>query len=295
MGIKNLIKNLNEIVIGNDDKIHLALSAIFAGGSILLEDKPGTGKTTFAKALANYLNLDFKRIQFTSDMLPSDINGFVKYINNEPHFQKGPIFSNIILADELNRGNPKCQSAFMEAMEEKSVTIDGSTHQLPEPFFVIATQNPTEQVGTYPLPESQLDRFMISFSMNQLNHDQEKEILKQKNNNQKINSLTIDILKLMNEVNQIECGDIVISYIQSLTEQTKKIKFETILSTRTLLYTVQISKALAYLNQKKYVTFDEVQKTFPYILKHRIKNIDFGVDILGYIQKEIIEKVPVPR
>ena len=293
--IKSITSNLNQFIIGNDDKIELSMAAIIAGGSILLEDQPGTGKTTFAKLIANSLGLDFKRIQFTSDMLPSDINGFVKYINNEPNFQKGPIFSNIILADELNRGNPKCQSAFMEAMEEKSVTIDGSTHNLPQPFFVIATQNPTEQVGTYPLPESQLDRFMISFSMNKLNHDQEKQILKQKSNNQDINSLNIDIQKTMNEVNQIECNDIVISYIQSLTEQTKKIKFETILSTRTLLYTVQISKALAYLNEKKYVTFDEVQKTFPYILKHRIKNIDFGVDILGYIQKEIIEKVPVPR
>ena len=293
--IKSIKSNLNQFIIGNDDKIELSMAAIIAGGSILLEDQPGTGKTTFAKLIANSLGLDFKRIQFTSDMLPSDINGFVKYINNEPNFQKGPIFSNIILADELNRGNPKCQSAFMEAMEEKSVTIDGSTHNLPQPFFVIATQNPTEQVGTYPLPESQLDRFMISFSMNKLDHDQEKEILKQKSNNQNINSLNIDIQKTMNEVNQIECNDIVISYIQSLTEQTKKIKFETILSTRTLLYTVQISKALAYLNEKKYVTFDEVQKTFPYILKHRIKNVDFGVDILGYIQKEIIEKVPVPR
>ena len=293
--IKSITSNLNQFIIGNDDKIELSMAAIIAGGSILLEDQPGTGKTTFAKLIANSLGLDFKRIQFTSDMLPSDINGFVKYINNEPNFQKGPIFSNIILADELNRGNPKCQSAFMEAMEEKSVTIDGSTHNLPQPFFVIATQNPTEQVGTYPLPESQLDRFMISFSMNKLNHDQEKQILKQKSNNQNINSLNIDIQKTMNEVNQIECNDIVISYIQSLTEQTKKIKFETILSTRTLLYTVQISKALAYLNEKKYVTFDEVQKTFPYILKHRIKNVDFGVDILGYIQKEIIEKVPVPR
>lgn len=293
--IKSIKSNLNQFIIGNDDKIELSIAAIIAGGSILLEDQPGTGKTTFAKLIANSLGLDFKRIQFTSDMLPSDINGFVKYINNEPNFQKGPIFSNIILADELNRGNPKCQSAFMEAMEEKSVTIDGSTHNLPQPFFVIATQNPTEQVGTYPLPESQLDRFMISFSMNKLNHDQEKQILKQKNNSQNINSLNIDIQKTMNEVNQIECNDIVISYIQSLTEQTKKIKFETILSTRTLIYTVQISKALAYLNEKKYVTFDEVQKTFPYILKHRIKNVDFGVDILGYIQKEIIEKVPVPR
>jgi len=295
MGIKNLIKNLNEIVIGNDDKIHLALSAIFAGGSILLEDKPGTGKTTFAKALANYLNLNFKRIQFTSDMLPSDINGFVKYINNEPHFQKGPIFSNIILADELNRGNPKCQSAFMEAMEEKSVTIDGSTHYLPQPFFVIATQNPTEQVGTYPLPESQLDRFMISFSMNALNHEQEKLILKQKTNSILKKPDSMDVANIMKAVDEVECNDAVVQYIQDLTLQTQKIKFETILSTRTLLYTVQISKALAHIQDQKYVTFDEVQKTFPFVLKHRIKNIDFGVDIVGYINKEIIEKVNVPR
>ena len=295
MGIKNLIKNLNEIVIGNDDKIHLALSAIFAGGSILLEDKPGTGKTTFAKALANYLNLNFKRIQFTSDMLPSDINGFVKYINNEPHFQKGPIFSNIILADELNRGNPKCQSAFMEAMEEKSVTIDGSTHYLPQPFFVIATQNPTEQVGTYPLPESQLDRFMISFSMNALNHEQEKLILKQKTNSTLKKPDSMDVANIMKAVDEVECNDAVVQYIQDLTLQAQKIKFETILSTRTLLYTVQISKALAHIQDQKYVTFDEVQKTFPFVLKHRIKNIDFGVDIVGYINKEIIEKVNVPR
>ena len=174
---KKLILHLNKNIVGNEDKIQLALASILAGGSILLEDHPGTGKTTFAKLIAENLNLDFKRIQFTSDMLPSDINGFTKYINNQPHLQKGPVFSNMILADELNRGNPKCQSAFMESMEEKSVTIDGTTHKLPHPFFVIATQNPSDQVGTYPLPESQLDRFMISFSMNPLSSKHEKDIL----------------------------------------------------------------------------------------------------------------------
>ena len=295
MKLQTLTNNLKQIIIGNDDKIDLALSAILAGGSILLEDRPGTGKTTFAKAIAENLNLNFKRIQFTSDMLPSDINGFVKYIDQKAHFQPGPIFSNIILADELNRGNPKCQSAFMEAMEEKNVTIDGHTHELPKPFFVIATQNPVDQVGTYPLPESQLDRFMISFSMNKLTSAQEIGIIKQKQLKQNLQPIEYNIENMMQEVHAIECNDEVIKYIQSLIQQAQKIKFETVLSTRTLIFIIQISKALSFIHDKQYVTFDEVQKTFPFVLKHRIKNIDFGVDLLGYIQKEIIEHVPVPR
>jgi len=183
----------------------------------------------------------------------------------------------------------------MEAMEEKNVTIDGHTHELPKPFFVIATQNPVDQVGTYPLPESQLDRFMISFSMNKLTSAQEIEIIKQKQLKQNLQPIEYKIENMMQEVHAIECNDEVIKYIQSLIKQAQKIKFETILSTRTLIYIIQISKALSFIHDKQYVTFDEVQKTFPFVLKHRIKNIDFGVDLLGYIQKEIIEHVPVPR
>ena len=292
---KKLILHLNKNIVGNEDKIQLALASILAGGSILLEDHPGTGKTTFAKLIAENLNLDFKRIQFTSDMLPSDINGFTKYINNQPHLQKGPVFSNMILADELNRGNPKCQSAFMESMEEKSVTIDGTTHKLPHPFFVIATQNPSDQVGTYPLPESQLDRFMISFSMNPLSSKHEKDILTNQSSPDKEGLDKVDLEELMKKVSLIQCKDLVIDYIQSLKKQAGKIKFDAILSTRTLLFAVQISKAYAFLQNKDYVTFDEVQKTFPYILRHRIKNFDSHVDIINYIQKEVIEKVALPR
>jgi len=293
--IEQLIQHLNKKIVGNEDKVQLALASILAGGSILLEDNPGTGKTTFAKLIAENLNLDFKRIQFTSDMLPSDINGFTKYINNQPHLQKGPVFSNMILADELNRGNPKCQSAFMECMEEKSVTIDGTTHKLPHPFFVIATQNPSDQIGTYPLPESQLDRFMISFSMNPLSSKHEKDILmnQSKVSNDKLDKINLE--ELMKKVSLVQYKDLVVEYIQSLKKQASEIKFDVILSTRTLLFTVQISKAYAFLQNKDYVTFDEVQKTFPYILRHRIKNFDSNMGIVNYIQKEVIEKVALPR
>jgi len=293
--IEQLIQHLNKKIVGNEDKVQLALASILAGGSILLEDNPGTGKTTFAKLIAENLNLDFKRIQFTSDMLPSDINGFTKYINNQPHLQKGPVFSNMILADELNRGNPKCQSAFMECMEEKSVTIDGTTHKLPHLFFVIATQNPSDQIGTYPLPESQLDRFMISFSMNPLSSKHEKDILmnQSKVSNDKLDKINLE--ELMKKVSLVQYKDLVVEYIQSLKKQASEIKFDVILSTRTLLFTVQISKAYAFLQNKDYVTFDEVQKTFPYILRHRIKNFDSNMGIVNYIQKEVIEKVALPR
>ena len=161
---KIIDKNSN-IIVGNSEKIKLTLAAIVSEGSILIEDYPGSGKTTFAKAITQSLGLDFKRLQFTSDLLPSDILGFNMFSNENIKFQKGPIFTNIVLADELNRGSPKSQSAFLEAMEEKNVSIDGVSYNLPEPFFVIATQNPMDSSGTSSLPDSQLDRFMISFSL----------------------------------------------------------------------------------------------------------------------------------
>ena len=164
-----IIANTSKIIISNADKIKLTLAAIFSEGSILIEDYPGSGKTTFAKAITQNLGLNFKRIQFTSDLLPSDILGFNILSDGKLNFQQGPIFTNIVLADELNRGSPKSQSAFLEAMEEKNVSIDGESYKLPEPFFVIATQNPMDSSGTSSLPDSQLDRFMISFSLSDLN------------------------------------------------------------------------------------------------------------------------------
>ncbi len=179
-----IIEEISKIIIGNSEKIKLTLAAIISEGSILIEDFPGSGKTTFAKSITNNLGFNFKRIQFTSDLLPSDILGFNIFSKDKLSFQKGPIFTNIVLADELNRGSPKSQSAFLEAMEEKNVSVDGITYQLPEPFFVIATQNPMDTSGTSSLPDSQLDRFMISFSLSDL-YDNEK--IKMLKNNISIN------------------------------------------------------------------------------------------------------------
>ena len=161
-------KYIGQNIVGNENNLRISLAAVLCGGHILIEDLPGTGKTTFAKWLTASLNLDFKRIQFTSDLLPSDILGFSFLSKDKFEIKKGPIVSNIILADELNRASPKTQSAFLEAMEEKSVTIDRETFELPDPFIVIATQNPSDLSGTSLLPESQLDRFMISFSLDEL-------------------------------------------------------------------------------------------------------------------------------
>ena len=159
--IETLINNISKSIVGNKEKIKLALAAIISEGSILIEDNPGSGKTTLAKTITLNLGLNFKRVQFTSDLLPSDILGFNILQNDKLTFQKGPIFTNIVLADELNRGSPKSQSAFLEAMEEKNVSIDGETYNLPEPFFVIATQNPMDSSGTSNLPDSQLDRLSL--------------------------------------------------------------------------------------------------------------------------------------
>ena len=177
-----IVKNISKDIVGNEKNIKISLAAILSGGHILIEDLPGTGKTTFAKSITAALNLDFKRIQFTSDLLPSDILGFNFLINDKFEIKKGPIFTNVVLADELNRASPKTQSAFLEAMEEKSVTIDRETFKLPDPFIVIATQNPSDLSGTSLLPESQLDRFMISFSLEELTNEQQLYLLKNENN-----------------------------------------------------------------------------------------------------------------
>ena len=175
---QNLIQNIQKKVIGNEFKIKISIATILSGGHILIEDLPGTGKTTFAKSLTSAMNLEFKRIQFTSDLLPSDIVGYTFLKKDEFVINKGPIFTNIVLADELNRASPKTQSAFLESMEERTVTIDKETFELPKPFSVIATQNPSDLSGTSLLPESQLDRFTISFSLEELNKDQRIQLLK---------------------------------------------------------------------------------------------------------------------
>jgi len=285
-------KYIGQNIVGNENNLRISLAAVLCGGHILIEDLPGTGKTTFAKWLTASLNLDFKRIQFTSDLLPSDILGFSFLSKDKFEIKKGPIFSNIILADELNRASPKTQSAFLEAMEEKSVTIDRETFQLPDPFIVIATQNPSDLSGTSLLPESQLDRFMISFSLDELTPDEQLNLLKNQNLSSVVrnNNFTFKDSKLNKKIN---INDNVYKYIQNIKKFIDSNFPEIHISTRCLKQIVSLAKSLTLLNGKDYLTFQEIKEVIPYILKHRIKIVE-KTKVLDFINDEILNKVPLP-
>ena len=292
---KNIKKKISREIIGNDDKIEMSLACIISGGHILIEDLPGTGKTTFAKALTKALKLEFKRIQFTSDLLPSDIIGYNINKNNQLEFQKGPLFSNIVLADELNRSSPKTQSAFMEAMEEKNVTVDGETYKLPNPFIIIATQNPSDLSGTSILPESQLDRFMISYSLNELNDDDQLKVLKEFKKDEDLQNFEkFDLTKLNLQKQKIIMEDIVFNYILNISKYIKENLQEIHISSRCLKFIVSMSKSLALIRESNIVTFNEVQEVLPYLLRHRI-NLVNRKEVDRFIQKKIIEKVYLPK
>ena len=289
---EKIIKDINKIVVGNEFKIKISLATILSGGHILIEDLPGTGKTTFAKSITHSLNLDFKRIQFTSDLLPSDIIGYNFLKDNEFVVNKGPIFTNIVLADELNRASPKTQSAFLESMEEKTVTIDKETYELPKPFSVIATQNPSDLSGTSLLPESQLDRFTISFSLDELNQDERILLLKHKNNFQNIKSNFL--LNNVKKINEITLKDDVIVYIDNISEFIKKNYPSIHISPRSLKQIINLSKAICIIENKDYVTFQEIKDLAPYVFRHRINVVEKN-ETIQFIKNEILEKVKIPN
>ena len=289
---EKIFKDINKIIVGNEFKIKISLATILSGGHILIEDLPGTGKTTFAKSITHSLNLDFKRIQFTSDLLPSDIIGYNFLKDDEFVVNKGPIFTNIVLADELNRASPKTQSAFLESMEEKTVTIDKETYELPKPFSVIATQNPSDLSGTSLLPESQLDRFTISFSLDELNQDERVSLLKQKNNFENIESnFSFNNVK---KIEEITLKDDVIVYIDNISEFIKKNYPSIHISPRSLKQIINLSKAICIIENKSYVTFQEIKDIVPYVFRHRI-NVVEKTETIQFIQKEILEKVKIPN
>ena len=286
-----IVKNISKDIVGNEKNIKISLAAILSGGHILIEDLPGTGKTTFAKSITAALNLDFKRIQFTSDLLPSDILGFNFLINDKFEIKKGPIFTNVVLADELNRASPKTQSAFLEAMEEKSVTIDKETFKLPDPFIVIATQNPSDLSGTSLLPESQLDRFMISFSLEELTNEQQLYLLKNENNFEIKKNDNINLEKIVAS-KEININDNVYKYIQEIKKVVQTNFSEIHISSRCLKQIVAISKSLAILNGKSYVTIQDIKDVLPYILKHRINIIEKKY-VINFIDDEILKKISI--
>ena len=289
---EKIISNTSTIVVGNSEKIKLTLAAIVSEGSILIEDYPGSGKTTFAKAITQSLGLNFKRVQFTSDLLPSDILGFNIFLDGKLNFQKGPIFTNIVLADELNRGSPKSQSAFLEAMEEKKVSIDGISHSLPEPFFVIATQNPMDSSGTSSLPDSQLDRFMISYSLSDLNDDDKIEMLKKEINFDQHKSENVDWQKIKERKNIITVKDEIYKYVVSIEQRVQILDQKIYVSARCLKQIIDLARGWAIINNKDYVTHQDIKDTIPYILRHRIRFLN-QEEKIEFVNKEILDKIDI--
>jgi MoxR-like ATPase len=275
--IKEILNDLSNVIYGKEKQLKLALTCLFSQGHLLIEDLPGMGKTTLSHALSMVLGLSYQRVQFTSDLLPADILGTNVFNSNEHNFtfHKGPIFSQVVLADEINRAGPKTQSALLEAMEEHQVTVDGKKYTLPTPFFIIATQNPLYQAGTYPLPESQLDRFFMRISLGFPNREAEKQLIL---NNQKrdyaslpkrINTKQLESIQI--EINTVTISSPVVEYILDLVDASRNNnQFATSLSPRASIALAKAAKAWAYIDGREYVTPEDIQAIFPSVAQHRL-------------------------
>ncbi|MFN8576997.1 MAG: MoxR family ATPase [Candidatus Sericytochromatia bacterium] len=283
--INQIRKEISKVVVGQSQMVDSLLMSLFSNGHILLEGVPGLAKTTAVKALSDILDLDFKRIQFTPDLLPADLIGTQVYLPKDGIFttKKGPVFSNIILADEINRAPSKVQSALLEAMQEHQVTIGGETYKLTEPFLVLATQNPIEQEGTYPLPEAQADRFMFKIKVNYPTREEEKEIMKRMSISQdiKVNKVisNSDIVRIKNIIEKIYIDEKLHDYIINLVFATREpqkynLQLENLIefgaSPRASIFLLKASKAKAFLNNRAYVTPQDIKSVGYEILRHRI-------------------------
>lgn len=291
------------VMIGCDDVAKKLLVALLAGGHVLLEDKPGTGKTTLAKTMAAAMNVTQKRVQFTPDLMPSDITGMNIYNrkDDEFHLMKGPVFTNILLADEINRATPRTQSSLLEAMEEKQVTIDGETYHLDAPFLVIATENPLETAGTYPLPEAQLDRFMMKLSMQELDEKAELAVIGRFMGEHPLQAVKTccdakQIMDMQERVKQVKLHTCIREYIVQIVLATRQNKVATQgVSTRASLALVRAAQGLAALNGRDFVIPDDVQQMAVAVLAHRLGL--YGSNALKrgeQLVREIVASVPVP-
>jgi len=267
------------VIVGKDLQIRQSLTCLLAGGHLLIEDAPGVGKTTLAHAIAISLGLPFRRIQFTSDLLPSDVIGVSVYERSSAQFifHPGPIFSEVLLADEINRASPKTQSALLEAMEESQVSIDGMARPLPQPFFVIATQNPLHQVGTFPLPESQLDRFLMCISLGYPDHAAERALLAGDSRRDMLKAMPAisrasDLLAAQQEVKQIFCSDALLDYVQALLAHTRTSgTYVEGLSPRAGLALLAAARAWSWLDGRDHVIPEDVQNVVPGVVGHRLR------------------------
>ncbi|NLO98428.1 MAG: MoxR family ATPase [Peptococcaceae bacterium] len=305
LSLQRLKETMAEIVLGKDEALELLLVALIAGGHILIEDVPGVGKTLIAKTLAASLNADFNRLQCTPDLTPTDVTGF--YVLDRRHnnfvFKAGPVVTNILLVDEINRAVPRTQSSLLEAMEERQVTLDGETVKLPQPFFVIATQNPIEHDGTFPLPEAQLDRFLLKISMGYPSASEEESILQKHGRENPLSSInavasTQDVLNWQELACNIFVEQSLQSYIVELVRATRThtaVAFGA--SPRASLALLRAARALALLKGRSFVLPDDVQYLAPYVLTHRLslkrEERLRGVQA-SQVMAEVIAKVPVP-
>lgn len=290
-----LLEQLNTVILGNPLATKLSVVCLLARGHLLIEDIPGVGKTTLSHALANSVGLTYKRVQFTSDLLPTDIIGMTIFDmeSKKFHFKKGPLFTSVLLADEINRATPKTQSALLQAMEENEVSIEGRQIPLEKPFFVIATQNPLEQSGTFPLPESQLDRFLMRLSLGYPNAEFEQKLLLGHNIKRNVEAILNpqEVVELVRQVNQIHVGKAVVSYLQTILEQTRHSgKFVTGLSPRAGLQWLQAAKALAFIEKRDAVLPDDIKMLAKHTASHRLHchdgsdSADAIVELINHIE-----------
>ncbi len=300
-----IMQNINSVIVGKEEIVKLVVVALLAQGHLLLEDVPGIGKTTIANSLAKSLDCEFSRIQFTPDTLPSDVTGTSVYNMHTGKFEfvKGSVMSNIVLADEINRTSPKTQASLLEAMEEHQVTADGNTYILESPFMVIATQNPIDYLGTYNLPEAQLDRFLMRLSIGYPSLDNEQKMATQfiegiskENLNAVVSKL--EVAQMQDEVKNIKVNKDVVSYIVNIIDETRKNEFISLgASPRATLALIRASQALAYIDGRQFVLPDDVKKMSRYVLSHRVVlSMEAKInkmDICNIINS-IVNKIKVP-
>lgn len=300
--IGRLNDSLNRILLGKDQQVKLALACLFARGHLLIEDLPGMGKTLLSHALAKSLGLSYNRIQFTSDVLPSDVIGTSVFDRESGDFRfvEGPLFAQVVLADEINRATPKSQSALLEAMEERQVTTDGVTRPLPEPFFVIATQNPATQTGTFPLPESQLDRFLMRIELGYPEPDAERELLKTGDRRRSLEMMetvtSIEGLeKIQHAVDAVKVSDPLIEYVQRLVSHTRRAgEFAFGLSPRGALALLQSARAWALICDRTHVVPEDVQAVLPSVVEHRLREAaDYAGHGGGALAQKLLTSVDV--
>jgi len=301
--IENAVDAISHIILGKEKAIRLALACLIARGHLLIEDTPGVGKTTLAHTLAKVLGLHYQRIQFTSDLLPADILGVSVYNRDTSKFDfhQGPVFTNVILADEINRATPRTQSALLEAMAEYQVTIESETRDLPEPFFVIATQNPTNQVGTFPLPESQLDRFLMRIELGYPDNSAERELLKGKNRKELLDDVQAalsaeELIQLQKQVSNVHVSDAILDYLQHLLGFSRTSgNYVSGLSPRAGIAILNAAKAWALISSHQHVLPEDIQAVLPSVIGHRLQFIYEVTDKQALQPAEhLIQSVPIP-